>query len=195
MELQSREFTILLMVILGFFIYINFLRKSLNLDLVLSNSNNKEYYVRKLPDKQEAADKLGSLSIKLRDLINHCEKKETKKEEIERLSENFNAEIITENIPGSRYVAYSVNKGDELSICIRDKKTEKFIDDNIIIFVAVHELAHIMTKETGHPPVFWENMKYLLENAQEIGIYIPKDYSKEPVDYCGQEINSTPMDI
>lgn len=195
MELQSREFTILLMVILGFFIYINFLRKSLNLDLVLSNSNNKEYYVRKLPDKQEAADKLGSLSIKLRDLINHCEKKETKKEEIERLSKNFNAEIITENIPGSRYVAYSVNKGDELSICIRDKKTEKFIDDNIIIFVAVHELAHIMTKETGHPPVFWENMKYLLENAQEIGIYIPKDYSKEPVDYCGQEINSTPMDI
>lgn len=195
MELQSREFTILLMVILGFFIYINFLRKSLNLDLVLSNSNNKEYYVRKLPDKQEAADKLGSLSIKLIDLINHCEKKETKKEEIERLSENFNAEIITENIPGSRYVAYSVNKGDELSICIRDKKTEKFIDDNIIIFVAVHELAHIMTKETGHPPVFWENMKYLLENAQEIGIYIPKDYSKEPVDYCGQEINSTPMDI
>lgn len=195
MELQSREFTILLMVILGFFIYINFLRKSLNLDLVLSNSNNKEYYVRKLPDKQEAADKLGSLSIKLKDLINHCEKKETKKEEIERLSKNFNAEIITENIPGSRYVAYSVNKGDELSICIRDKKTEKFIDDNIIIFVAVHELAHIMTKETGHPPVFWENMKYLLENAQEIGIYIPKDYSKEPVDYCGQEINSTPMDI
>ena len=185
MELQSR-FTILLMVILGFFIYINFLRKSLNLDLVLSNSNNKEYYVRKLPDKQEAADKLGSLSIKLRDLINHCEKR-NQKEEIERLSKNFNAEIITENIPGSRYVAYSVNKGMKLSICIRDKKTEKFIDDNIIIFVAVHELAHIMTKETGHPPVFWENMKYLLENAQEIGIYIPKDYSKEPVDYCGQD--------
>jgi len=38
-------------------------------------------------------------------------------------------------------------------------------------------------------------MKYLLENAQEMGLYIPKDYSKEPVDYCGQEINSTPMDL
>lgn len=195
MELESREFTILLMVILGFFIYINFLRKNLNLDLVLSNVNNKEYYVRKLPDKQEAADKLGSLSIKLKDLIKHCENKDTKKEEIERLSKKFDPEIITENIPGSRYVAYSVNKGDELSICIRDNKTGKFIENNIIIFVAVHELSHIMTKETGHPPIFWENMKYLLENAQEIGIYIPKDYSKEPVDYCGEKINSTPMDI
>ena len=56
-------------------------------------------------------------------------------------------------------------------------------------------MAHIMTKETGHPPEFWDNMKYLLENAQEMDIYIPKDYSKEPVDYCGEEINSTPMDL
>ena len=195
MELQSREFTILLIAGLGVFIYVNFLRKSLNLDLVKAKTNNKEYYVRKLPDKQEAADKLGSLSIKLRDLIKHCETKDTKKEEIERLSKNFNVEIITENIPGSRFVAYSVNKGDELSICIREKKTEKFIDDNTVTFVAVHEMAHIMSKETGHPPEFWDNMKYLLENAKEMGIYIPKDYSKEPVDYCGQEINSTPMDL
>ena len=195
MELQSREFTILLIAGLGVFIYVNFLRKSLNLDLIKAETNNKEYYVRRLPDKQEAANKLGSLSIKLRGLIEHCEKKDTKKEEIERLSENFNAEIITENIPGSRFVAYSVNKGDELSICIRDKETEKFIEDNTVIFVAVHEMAHIMTKETGHPPEFWDNMKYLLENAEEMGIYIPKDYSKEPVDYCGQEINSTPMDL
>lgn len=195
MDFQSREFTILLIAGLGVFIYVNFLRKSLNLDLVKAKTNNIEYYVRRLPDKQEAADKLGTLSIKLRDLIEHCKNKDTKKEEIERLSENFNAEIITENIPGSRFVAYSVNKGDELSICIREKKTEKFIDDNTIIFVSVHEMAHIMTKETGHPPEFWDNMKYLLENAEEMGIYIPKDYSKEPVDYCGQEINSTPMDL
>lgn len=195
MELQSREFTILLITGLGVFIYVNFLRKSLNLDLIKAETNNKEYYVRRLPDKQEAANKLGSLSIKLRNLIEHCEKKDTKKEEIKRLSENFNSEIITENIPGSRFVAYSVNKGDELSICIREKKTEKFINDNTVIFVAIHEMAHIMTKETGHPPEFWDNMKYLLENAEEMGIYIPKDYSKEPVDYCGQEINSTPMDL
>ena len=195
MGLQSREFSILLFVGLAIFIYVNFLRKSLNLDLVKARTNNQEYYVRKLPDKQQAADRLGSLSIKLRDLIKHCEKKDTKVEEIKKLSDNFNSDIITENIPGSRYVAYSVNKGDELSICIREKGTEKFIDDNTVMFVSIHEMAHIMSKETGHPPEFWDNMKYLLENAAEMGIYIPNDYSKEPVDYCGQEINSTPMDL
>ena len=56
-----------------------------------------------------------------------------RKESIERLRENFNPEQISENIPGSMYVAYSVNKGQELSICIREKDTEKFIDDNNIL--------------------------------------------------------------
>ena len=32
------------------------------------------------------------------------------------LKESFNPEYITENIPGSIYVAYSVNKGEELSL-------------------------------------------------------------------------------
>ena len=131
MELQSREFTILLIAGLGVFIYVNFLRKSLNLDLIKAETNNKEYYVRRLPDKQEAADKLGSLSIKLRNLIKHCEMKDTKKEEIDRLSVNFNAEIITENIPGSRFVAYSVNKGELLAICLRNADDDKFINDNL----------------------------------------------------------------
>ena len=118
-----------------------------------------------------------------------------KSEYIKNLKESFNPEYITENIPGSIYVAYSVNKGEELSLCIRDKDTEVFIDNNTIIFVAIHELAHIMTPETGHTPLFWDNMKFLLEQGQEIGIYDPQNYKQNPVMYCGQEINSTPMDL
>ena len=82
----------------------------------------------------------------------------------EQLKKNFNSDYITENIPGSLYVAYSVNKGEELSLCIRDKDTNKFIDNNTILFVAIHELAHIMSKSTGHTEEFWDYMKYLLPN-------------------------------
>jgi len=188
-----RELTILLVAMIVIFIYINFIRKSINLDLVLSNINNQKYYVRKLPDKQEAADKLATLSNNLLRLIDHTKNKN--REGVQQLSTNFNTDIITENIPGSMYTAYSVNKGDELSICIRDKDTEKFISDNTVNFVAIHELAHIMTNENGHTPKFWDNMKYLLEQANEIGIYDPIDYSQNPIMYCGQEINSTPMDL
>jgi hypothetical protein len=171
----------------------NFLRQKLYLEKIRA-SNGIEYLVRNLSDKNEAANKLGSISDSLKNLVNSLnENDDSKGEYIKNLKESFNHEYITENIPGSIYVAYSVNKGEELSLCIRDKGSEKFIDDNTIIFVAIHELAHIMTPETGHTPLFWNNMKFLLEQASSQGIYMPIDYSQSPVEYCGMDINSTPM--
>lgn len=191
-----KELTTLLLGIIAIFVYINFIRKSLYLDKIESTVNGKQYYVRNLPDKEEAADKLASIGTSLETLIGSLDSNDKEKgEDIKRLTKSFNSDHITENIPGSMYVAYSVNKGDELSICIREKDTEKFIDNNIIIFVAIHELAHIMTKETGHTPMFWANMKYLLEKASVSGVYQVQDYSKDPVNYCGMEINSTPLDM
>ena len=188
-----KELTLLMICILSVFFYMNFLRQKLYLEKIRA-SNGNEYLVRNLPDKIEAANKLGSISDSLKNLVNGLnENDDSKGEYIKNLKESFNPEYITENIPGSIYVAYSVNKGEELSLCIRDKGSEKFIDDNTIIFVAIHELAHIMTPETGHTPLFWDNMKYLLENASSQGIYMPVDYSQSPVEYCGMDINSTPM--
>lgn len=189
-----KELTTLLLGIIGIFVYINFIRKSLYLDKVESSVSGKKYYVRNLPNKEEAADKIASLGISLETLISGLDSKDPEKGEgIQRLKDSFNPDHITENIPGSMYVAYSVNKGEELSLCIREKDTEKFIDNNIIIFVAIHELSHIMTSETGHTPLFWANMKYLLEKGSEVGIYQVQDYSKNPVNYCGMDINSSPM--
>ena len=188
-----KELTLLMICILAVFFYMNFLRQKLYLEKIRANNGN-EYLVRNLPDKAEAANKLGSISDSLKNLVNNLnENDDSKSEYIKNLKESFNPEYITENIPGSIYVAYSVNKGEELSLCIRDKDTEEFIDDNTIIFVAIHELSHIMTPETGHTPLFWDNMKYLLEQASSQGIYMPVDYSQSPVEYCGMDINSTPM--
>lgn len=188
-----KELTLLMICILAVFFYMNFLRQKLYLEKIRA-SNGNEYLVRNLPDKIEAANKLGSISDSLKNLVNSLnENDDSKGKYIKNLKESFNPEYITENIPGSLYVAYSVNKGEELSLCIRDKGSEKFIDDNTIIFVAIHELAHIMTPETGHTPLFWDNMKYLLEQASSQGIYMPVDYSQSPVEYCGMDINSTPM--
>jgi len=181
--------------ILIVFFYMNFLRQKLYLDKVKA-SNGKEYLVRNLPDKTEASNKLGSISDSLKSFVDGLSTSDSEKGEyIKILQESFNPEYITENIPGSIYVAYSVNKGEELSLCIREKGTENFIDNNTIIFVAIHELSHIMTPETGHTPLFWDNMKYLLEKASSQGIYMPINYSESPVEYCGMDINSTPMDV
>tara|TARA_Y100000996_G_scaffold408583_1_gene387906 strand:+ start:311 stop:889 length:579 start_codon:yes stop_codon:yes gene_type:complete len=188
-----KEYAIFLSVIIIFTMGVNSLKKNIHLEVVKSSINNKEYYVRKLPDKQQAADKLAKLTLDLKKLINHVQG--DMRDGVDKLENRFNSDIITENIPGSKYVAYSVNKGQELSICIRDKETDRFIDYNTIIFVAIHELSHIMTNSRGHTEEFWDNMKYLLEQASDIGIYSPVDYSSNPVNYCGEEINSTPMNM
>ena len=189
-----KELTVLLLCIIVIFIYMNYIRKSLYLDKIESSVNGKKYYVRNLPDKNEAADKLANIGMSLKKLIDSLDEKDKEKgEDILRLKESFNSDYITENIPGSMYVAYSVNKGEELSICIREKDTENFIDNNTIIFVAIHELSHIMTDELGHTELFWDNMKYLLEKGSLVGIYKKIDYNKYPVMYCGMEIDSTPL--
>ena len=188
-----KELTVLMICILSVFFYMNFVRQKLYLEKIRAD-NGTEYLVRNLPDKLEAANKLGKISDSLKNLVNSLGDSSSKKSAyIKQLKDSFHPEQITENIPGSMYVAYSVNKGEELSLCIREKNTEKFIDDNTIIFVAIHELSHIMTSETGHTPLFWDNMKYLLEKASSQGIYMPIDYKQNPVTYCGMDINSTPM--
>tara|TARA_B110000208_G_C11780414_1_gene433616 strand:- start:338 stop:919 length:582 start_codon:yes stop_codon:yes gene_type:complete len=191
-----KELTALLLGIIAIFVYTNFIRKSLYLDKIEATVNGKKYYVRNLPDRTEAANKLATIGNSLQSLIDSLDEEEEEKGKYNKqLKESFNPDYITENIPGSTYVAYSVNKGEELSLCVREKDTDVFMDNNIIIFVAIHELSHIMTPETGHTPLFWNNMKYLLEKASSMAIYTPTDYSKNPETYCGMEINSTPMNL
>ena len=52
-----------------------------------------------------------------------------------------------------------------------------------------------MTKETGHVPPFWDNMKFLLKVAIKLGIYDYVDYSSNNQEYCGTQITDTPLPI
>jgi len=166
--------------------------KNMNLTDVVSTVDNRSYRVRKLPDKQDAANKLAEISESLTKLVDQVYTRDRDKEGVNQLKSNFNSRNIIENTSGGQYTAYSVNKGEQLALCLRNAKDNKFVDTNLILFVAIHELAHVMTDEVGHTDKFWANMKYLLEEGETLGIYTPEDYSKNPKMYCGQEINSTP---
>jgi hypothetical protein len=50
----------------------------------------------------------------------------------------------------------------------------------------------VATKSIGHKSEFWENFKFLLEEAKEAGIHDPKDYKKSPEKYCGITIHDNP---
>ena len=49
-----------------------------------------------------------------------------------------------------------------------------------------------MTKSIGHKQDFWNNFKFLLENAKTSQIYNPVDYNKNPSEYCGMTLNDNP---
>ena len=188
-----KELTIFFICIIGIFVVINIVKRNQEITLVTSNVNNKSYYVRKLEDAQQAADILARLCTQVEKLVESLQKDDS--ERCKRLLKRFDCSNVSETIPGSQYTSYSVNKGEKLSICIRDKETNKFLDMNTITFVAIHELSHVMSESVGHTEEFWTNMKFLLEGAVKLSIYTPIDYSKQPIKYCGMIINSSPYNF
>jgi hypothetical protein len=110
-----------------------------------------------------------------------------------RLVNGFNPKKISETLPTSKLTAYSENKGEKIAFCLNTtKQGDTLIDINTLTFVALHELSHIMTESIGHKQDFWQNFKFLLQNAKTSGIYDPVDYKKAPQQYCGMTINDNP---
>jgi len=159
-----------------------------------SKNDKIEYIVRDLENSQDAAEKLASINTKLRKLIDSLD--EDERDGIDRLKDRYNPHKLTETEENSKYTSYSLNKGEKIALCIRKKEDNlKFENENTVIFVAIHELSHIMTESVGHEKEFWDNMAFLLEKADKLNIYDPVDYNENNIDYCGMEITTTPYDF
>ena len=156
-------------------------------------SKTDEYFlVRKLPDNKQAANLLGELGNDLEKLVMHMVAMYPNDADVKRLQRNFDKKSISEGSPESNYTSYSVNKGEKIVLCLRQKDEEKsFVEKNVLLYVAIHELAHLMTDEIGHTPKFWTNFRFLLTEAVDIGIYVKVDYAKKPADFCGIKVSSS----
>jgi predicted metal-dependent hydrolase len=110
-----------------------------------------------------------------------------------QLDNNFTKQRtkIYETNPKSNLTSYSVNKGEELSICLKSKINNKLHNENILMYVLIHEMAHFACPEIGHGELFQIIFKFLLDEAIKINIYIKEDYLNIPSEYCGLMINSS----
>lgn len=229
------EASIIIILILIIYKYVE--KQTYDVVYVKSTINNREYLVRNLDDKQEAANLIANMSNKLeklvdiiansniRDLYEKYISKELQAElytnikpgeisseedddktisiiqkqfenDIKRLVNNFNPNNFSENTPDSKYTSYSVNKGEKIVFCIRDKnQNESLVHENIMMFVSIHELAHLMTKSIGHGPDFWSNFKILLKIAIDNELYSYIDFNQKPEQYCGTKISDTPLKL
>jgi hypothetical protein len=185
-------YAIIILLLVGC-IYSKYFDDSFDLKCVVSTVDGNKYCVRESARIKESADLLAKATEKCKKLVAYMGKKHPDDERVQRLVQNFNPQKVMETLPTSEYTAYSENKGEKLAFCLNTEKGgTTMIDEHTLTFVAIHELSHIATKSIGHKSEFWENFKYLLENAKEAGIHSPKDYKNEPQKYCGMTIRDNP---
>ncbi len=194
--MNSTDFYIYTVIIgiFGICAYIYFTSDEFQLKCIVSTVDGNKYCVRERSRLQEAADMLAKVNGKCKNLVDYVDEKYGDKENVKRLVKGYNPKKISETLPTSEYTAYSENKGEKLAFCLNKKKKgqSNMIDEHTLMFVAIHELSHIATKSIGHKKEFWDNFKFLLENAKEAGIHSPTDYKKKPVEYCGMDIKDNP---
>lgn len=163
---------------------------------VKSTVDNRTYKVRDMPDKQKAADLLASVRMKMEKLYMIVKEKFPNKAQVRQWITNFqpSPERFLEATPDAEHTSYSVNKGEKIHLCLRQRQgqNETLMEENVMVFVALHEMAHVVTPSLGHDPEFWNNFGWLLKQAEANGIYQYQDFKSRPIAYCGMHITDAP---
>jgi len=165
------------------------------LEMRKSSITGRSYGIQEmLAGADGTADVIGQLDVFIRDFIkylvaNHPEDKRT-----ERIRRNAKLLRLEESPFDEGVSSFTLNKGELMSLCVREKTDgQAFHDYQTLLFVVIHELAHVGSVSTGHGTEFITNFKWLLERAAESGMYHPADYSQNPITYCGVKVTNNPM--
>lgn len=163
---------------------------------VVSTIDGESYSVRDMPDKEQAANLMANIRKKLTLLCNALEKKYPDRPQVKQMVRNFRSDPsrFIESTPDEEHTSSTVNKGESIHMCLRqrDGPNEQLVNENILMFVALHEMAHVSTESIGHGPDFWNNFGWLLKEAEALQLYEYTDFSAHPVRYCGVYITDAP---
>jgi len=187
--------TILITLIVVFIYIFIFVNKS-SRTYVQPNKSIEKYLVQNDENKKDSANLLFLIITNIYKLRNHLFNNikgfPEQKEYIIQLTENLNENrtSIYENEVGSNYTSYSVNKGEEIVFCLKSKRTKKLHNINLMMYVAIHEMAHLACPEIGHTQLFKDIFKFLVKESIKLNIYNYKDYGIKPVEYCGMKLTS-----
>ena len=193
MEKHSIFFYIFLAFVLFLCLIIYYQSDAFDLKCIIASKDGNRYCVREREKMELAANLLADVTQKMKDTVAFIKQKHPEDPRTKRLVDGFNPKKISETLPTSELTAFSENKGEKLAFCLnKSKNGTKLIDINTLTFVALHELSHIATESVGHKQEFWQNFKWVLQNAKEASIYSPVDYKKYPEEYCGMTINDNP---
>lgn len=184
---------VLIIIILYFIISkIVFYNKS---EYLKSNTNDKYYLVKDTKNKYNKVDLIDKLFNSLNVLLEELKNSnyDFKDINIEEIQEKIKNSEILENITDSD-TSYTVNKGEKIILCLADRENDNLYSYNLLMYVLIHELAHILNTTYGHDDNFKKTFRFILEKAIELNLYTYEDYKNNPVNYCGLILNTNIMD-
>jgi hypothetical protein len=161
--------------------------------LRMTGPDGKTYEMQNLPNKEKAVELMATIRANLTKLYEYYRDTPNVNQEppVKLFCSRFSTDVFSENDMQSPDTSYSENKGQKIVVCLRDKTNPPqypLIDENTVMFVMLHEMAHLMTETIGHTPEFWNNFKRILADGIQVGIYQEENYAQRPVKYCGMHI-------
>jgi predicted metal-dependent hydrolase len=180
------------------FIYIHLFSNQNNLRYISAYTGEHFTVYADTPENEKTKANLlativGNMYKLKKHLIENIKNFSDYEEYITQLNQNFNpsrTQVLETNFD-SDLTSFSVNKGEEVSFCLKSKKTKQIHDLNLMMYVAVHEMSHFACPDIGHGETFKKIFKKFIEESIIIGIYTKVDFASNPVEYCGMILSSS----
>lgn len=168
---------------------------------VKSSVDSRTYYVRNNDFKQESADLLAKLNQRIHILLNDLKVTHAippnMRHAAMRIVRLYNPRALSENVyRQGEHTSYTLNKGQEVALCLRNGQDSQFEPINKLMFVLLHEISHVGARSSSagkHNKEFWEIFGFIYQRAIKLGIYAFEDYNTAPQQYCGVGISKTPI--
>ena len=193
-------------VLILIFIIWKFISNYQEIQYIKSDLDNKVYMIRRGHTKSKefllkSANTLADINIRVEKLIiylqNTYSDDPNKNYFIKKLRDNYHTYMISEAASNPKFTTYTVDKQD-MHICLRTRdKYENIYEIDLLMYVVLHELSHLCnydkygTPIIGHGFEFKFIFKFLVEEAIKIGIYKYTDYTRNPKEYCGINLQSS----
>lgn len=101
------------------------------------------------------------------------------KEQLSKVDPKFGQYDIRENSKESY-----TKRSSRIFLCLRNPETKAIYDNNVLMYVALHECAHVLSPGAGHNAEFQKTFSILLHRAEKAGVYDSK--VPFPKRYCGK---------
>jgi len=198
-----------ILILLGFLLLCYFIWNYIyiysDISYIKSDIDDRTYMIRRGHNKspiffKQSANTLAEINKRVEKLIEHLEYNFKNDNErnyfIRKLRKGYNPYMISEAEVDIRYTTYTVDKKD-MHICLRTRdKEENIYDINILMYVVIHELAHLCNYSKsgdpilGHGNEFLMIFKFLVEESLKCNVYKYEDYNLNPQSYCGLILSS-----